>query len=472
MNWKKEIVVLDCGTGSGKSYFCIHILGDYAKQNKKKILYLCNRKALKQQVINDVEDLRLSGTIYVMTYQALQKVLQQGEEMPSYDYIVADECHYFTTDAIFNDYTDISYNYVMKQKEAVVLLISATAKSFFNYLISTKKVKRRNYYILDKDYSYVNKLYYYQSKELKSIIDDILENEPESKIVVFCNNGSRIIEMNTAYREAASYYCSKSTSDTRVKTICGWKDNEENNCITRYPDGRVTFDKRILFTTSVLDNGVDLKDRCIKHVFSEIVDVDTMIQSLGRKRELDENDTCTFYIREYQSKGIQWFINKIQRQLEPVKLYNSDYFKFCEKYKDGNNRDEIKQNDIFYNSFNKSKKGFARIRLNECKYRKYMQDFEMYSSMKELGHICYLEFLLPKQLVEKSEQIVVNVEQIDSFLVFLKSVEGKWLFDDDRKFIKQEFETIGLKLRYVGINTFNGALSDLYESYTWSCVKI
>ena len=29
--------------------------------------------------------------------------------------------------------------------------------------------------------------------------------------------------------------------------------------------------------------------------------------------------------------------------------------------------------------------------------------------------------------------------------------------------IKEEFETIGVKLRYTGINTFNGALTDLYK---------
>ncbi len=42
-NWKNEFVILDCGTGCGKSYFCIHVLGNYAKLQKKKILYLCNR---------------------------------------------------------------------------------------------------------------------------------------------------------------------------------------------------------------------------------------------------------------------------------------------------------------------------------------------------------------------------------------------------------------------------------------------
>ena len=42
--WKNEFIILDCGTGCGKSYFCLHILGNYIKRQHKKMLYLCNRR--------------------------------------------------------------------------------------------------------------------------------------------------------------------------------------------------------------------------------------------------------------------------------------------------------------------------------------------------------------------------------------------------------------------------------------------
>ena len=29
--WKNEYIALDAGTGCGKSYFCINVLGDYAQ---------------------------------------------------------------------------------------------------------------------------------------------------------------------------------------------------------------------------------------------------------------------------------------------------------------------------------------------------------------------------------------------------------------------------------------------------------
>jgi|GEM_PF-1083235 len=467
--WHNEFVILDCGTACGKTYFCIRRLGKYAATKKRRILYLCNRSKLRNQTYRQVRDEKLQATIYVTTYQAFQKKIQQGDKIPHYDYIIADECHYFTTDAGFNDYTDVAYNYVMKQKESVVVFVSATAKSFFKYLRDTSKVKKKNSYRLDKDYSYVSKLFYYQSEELPGIIDDILNNETDSKIIVFCNSGDRILEMSKIYGDKADYYCSRNTKKKRLRDLCGWKEDsngkviEEPTCIKNYADDLITFDKRILFTTSVLDNGVDLKDRKIKHIFTEIIDVDTMIQSLGRKRSLGKDDTCYFYIRLYQAKGLQGFINRINYHLEPVELYKSDYETFYKKYGDGKQREKLNKNKIFYNLF-KKKNIYGQIKVNECKFRKYSRDYDMFTSMKELGHKGYLEDILEESLTSNAEEMACNVEEMDKFILFLKSIEGKRLYVEDQQYIKEEFETIGLKLRYKGINTFNGALEDNYKN--------
>jgi len=462
--WNKEFIVFDGGTGSGKSYFCIHILGKYAKEHNKKILYLCNRRKLRKQVYNEVKRLGLQNIIYVISYQLLQKNIQKGHKYPFYDYIIADECHYFTTDAKFNEYTDISYDYLMNQRDSVVIWVSATAKVFFRWLEDKCKVKKRNIFRIDKDYSYVKKVYFYQKEELTTIIDDILENESESKIIVFCNSASRMYEMNKRYGDMANYYCSSSSMNKKLKEMCGIDETSKKikDCIIQYPDGRITFEKRILFTTTVLDNGVDLKDENIKHIFSEIFDPDSLIQSLGRKRNLNENDTCTFYIREFQPKAIQGFININNAQLEPVKLYKKDYDKFYREYGNGQKRQQLKNNRIFYSYF-AEKKSNSKPKINECRYRKYEQDNNVLSQMKKLGYIPILHNFLGCELAEKSEYITVDVKQIDMFMEYLKSIEGKRLYREDKERIKEEFESIGVKLRYIGINTFNGALDDIYK---------
>lgn len=462
--WNKEFIVFDGGTGSGKSYFCIHVLGKYAKKHGRKILYLCNRRKLRKQVYGDIKRLGLQNIIYVISYQLLQKNIQRGHKYPFYDYIIADECHYFTTDAKFNDYTDVSYNYLIDQKESVVIWISATAKVFFKWLVDKNKVKKANMFRIDKDYSYVRNLYFYQKEEIFAIIDDILQNESDSKIVVFCNSARRMYEMNRKYGDTANYYCSSSSSNKKLKEMCGIdeKTKKVKDCISAFPDGSITFEKRILFTTTVLDNGVDLKDEKIKHIFSEIFDADSMIQSLGRKRSLNDNDTCTFYIREFQPKAIQGFININNAQLEPVKLYKKDYSKFYQEYGNGKKRRQLKMNRIFYSYF-AEKKSNSKPEINECRYRKYEQDNNVLFQMKELGYIPVLKNFLGCELSAKSEYISVEVEQIDMFMEYLKSIEGKRLYREDKERIKEEFESIGLKLRYIGINTFNGALDDVYK---------
>ena len=81
----------------------------------------------------------------------------------------------------------------------------------------------------------------------------------------------------------------------------------------------------------------------------------------------------------------------------------------------------------------------------------------------QLGYIPILHNFLGRELAEKSEYIAVDIKQIDLFMEYLKSIEGKRLYKEDRGRIKEEFETIGVKLRYTGINTFNGALDDNYK---------
>lgn len=464
--WNNEYVALDCGTGCGKTYFILNKLGLYAEKQGKSILYLCNRNKLKRQMFHDMRASKIKS-IWIESYQNLQNTIKNGGTIPHYDYIVADECHYFTTDALFNNYTDISYNYLMNRKDSTVIFLSATAKTFFKLLLDKEKLKKENLYNVEKDYSYVKDLYYYQADELSTIINNILENEPESKLVVFCNSADRMFEMYSTYGDKANYLCSNSkTTPMKLKEICGYNPETKkvNDCIKHYPDGRISFDKRILFTTKVLDNGVDLKDKQLKHIITELFDVDCMIQSLGRKRNdsTDPEDTCTFYIREYQKKGIQGILNRNNYQFEPVQLYKTDYQQFYEQYGHDKKRDRIKTNKIFYPLFTENNI-IGNLKVNECRYNKYEQDNNILNAMVELGYIPIINSLLGHQLSEKSKYIEVDVEQIDLFLEYLKSIEGKYLYSVDRKIIKSEFETIGVQLRYTGINTFNGALDDIYK---------
>ena len=46
-----EHIILDCATGSGKTYFVLNVLGNWCKSNNKKILYLCIEPNSKERLM-------------------------------------------------------------------------------------------------------------------------------------------------------------------------------------------------------------------------------------------------------------------------------------------------------------------------------------------------------------------------------------------------------------------------------------
>lgn len=459
-SWKDTRIILDGGTGSGKTYFVLNKIGKYAKECNCKILYLCNRSKLRDQTYGDIKKLKLQDTVIVMTYQSLQNRIKHKDTFPHYDYIIADECHYFTNDALFNEYTDLSYKYLKHQSKNVVIYISATAKVFFHWMKQKEIVTQEHYFSIPKDYSYVDKVYFYDKKYLIPQIDKILEEEKDSKIIVFCNSITRMLELYKKYENQADYAASQNA--VKVKDICNEK------CVYEHKDGTVTFDKRILVTTKVLDNGINIKDKKVKHIFSEILDADSAIQALGRKRRTSEDDTCTFYLKNYSGQAIQGLINANEYQLKPVMTYRIKYDEFLNKY--GQNRKRIRNNKIFYTKFSNDKDK-NNIAFNEMRLNKYLMDNTILGDMKEGSYKSVMIGLIGYSLADKVEELEINIEEKDGFLEYLKSIEGKWLYSAERKEVVKRFEDIGVKLRRQGINTLNGALQDFYENRYKCCFR-
>ena len=78
-------------------------------------------------------------------------------------------------------------------------------------------------------------------------------------------------------------------------------------------DGKLQ--KQILFATIALYNGINIKDRSLKHIFIESWVPGRMIQMQGRKRPLDTEDTCTVYYRSPQCETGDTFEKKDRQQL-------------------------------------------------------------------------------------------------------------------------------------------------------------
>lgn len=296
-NWTEGLYLVDAPCGTGKSYFVFHTLYPFAKENNKKLIVFSNRNALKRQ-----QELQAEGTdIELITYQKLEynqylngdwnvrrSVPDLMQELEGYDYIVLDEAHYLFQDARFNRNTEVILSMIERYRlSKVIIMLSATPdllKSYFGDRI-------KETYEAEADYSYIQKAYCYTSKDAAyKILDSIPQNE---KAVFFGDSRERLKELHRRYSDSA-YLCS---------------DNETTSDVFEQITSTERFACRFLFTTKVLDNGVNLTDRTIKHIIIEQTDLIDFIQCLGRKRVQDEED------KEEILEGVDDAVSTLERMI-------------------------------------------------------------------------------------------------------------------------------------------------------------
>ena len=170
MNWKiNELYIISAQTGSGKNSFIFdRLLPRLIEENPNRpnlILLLSNRIATSRQskfdiakkLVSYIQDDRYIkmiknlytsngvdeccvnfGVITVSTYQQTferQLLESEGVKKNSFRYIVCDECHFFTSDGIFNVLTRKILEYIVEHgNKSVRIYMSATPDVAYTYL--------------------------------------------------------------------------------------------------------------------------------------------------------------------------------------------------------------------------------------------------------------------------------------------------------------------------------------------------
>ena len=222
-------------------------------------------------------------------------------EWKNYRYIVLDEIQHVNDDAEFIENTDLLYDAILKaRKFATVIAMTATPGNLFTTWLADGLLMRNRYYRLSKKMSHFTKAYVY-SRDCEMV--NILENLPaEEKALVFMESHKELERMKARFGDCAAYYCSSNNAKGKMDKL--------DDCLK---DGKLQ--KQILFATMALYNGINIKDRSLKHIFIESWVPSRMIQMQGRKRPLDAEDTCTVYYRSPQSEMGETFEKKERRQL-------------------------------------------------------------------------------------------------------------------------------------------------------------
>lgn len=326
-------VIIDSGTGTGKTTF-IKNLTDY------KLLYLCNRKALEEQFLEDSEN------IEVMLYQKLESYIisamlgnkfKLGVDFYSsmdnfikyfeqFDFIILDEAHYFVTDISFNTKVRYSLNFLFKTLEhSKKILMTATSYEI-------KELKCFNIekeYHIDTDYSRV--YFLEESKEKLLAHFSYILKKPDfenERYIIFCKNKrdyNSIIEKldkeyNVDIRKDSIFLSSEKVNNNK-------KEKQEFDNIVQKRE----FSCKYLFTTKLLDNGISLNynfsdGTCLRRVFIFDDEISTIIQEIGRIRRPKEEALIVYFKRVTK--------NCINRQLEKDKKELFMMFDF-EDQKDG-----------------------------------------------------------------------------------------------------------------------------------------
>ena len=341
-NWH-GIVVFDAGTNSGKTYFILKVLLPWAHEQHKRILFLCNRDALRNQIESDVcrlgcversnwvykDDLgaevletdsqnKYEHTIYVETYQGLETFLQNAPDaaktyLRTFDYIVSDEYHYMVTDASFNDHVDASYEAIKELwATKTCIFMSATARPFFDYWERQGLIPEGQHYRLPMDYQFVSSVkFFYNGDDELDIIRRVKEGE---KILVFVETIAKLRKMRDRLKaeeiEDVVCLCSKYRPEAR-------EFDKLDNVLKD-----ATLLHQVTLTTSTLYNGVDIKDPALKYIVSELWNPIANAQILGRKRPLDAEDTCTAYFQHYPIDRLENEVERLEKyQLAPARAY-------------------------------------------------------------------------------------------------------------------------------------------------------
>lgn len=120
-----------------------------------------------------------------------------------------------------------------------------------------------------------------------------------------------------------------------------------------------------------------------------------------------------------------------------------------------------RENKIFYCDF-----GSEELKVNEMALQKYRIDYSTTQEMKESSYEQVLFERLGSELAGKRAELNIYAQDHDIFLNYLNEIEGKKLFKEQQKELKNRFKDIlGLHDRTMGINTLNGKLQDCQYQY-------
>lgn len=379
--WRRGAVVkITAPTGSGKSYFILHTLLAYAIENELKILYLVNRKILKEQLESELKyniqyelrdelkdkfrrEVRILDYIKIETYQNIEKYLKAGTMIKAKDYyyVVYDECHYFYSDSLFNTTTELSYDFLRKTfYGSVEIFMSATMKYMQKKIdereaVSTKSLEnvgvvnvneafenasssKEDFYnfTVPINYDYVKLHIFEDDNNLLDIVTQSRSKKKKWLIFVDHIPRGKELEKKLITQSTAGY----SKEDIVFIDARYEQDADASRAVEELSCDKM-IKKSVIITTAVMDNGISFHDGELRNIVIMADTEEEFIQMLGRKRRDGKNinlfickrDSNYFLRRKRNVEGALAFYNRYRNDIDGMywKLWDRQYLSEAEK---------------------------------------------------------------------------------------------------------------------------------------------
>lgn len=403
-HWGNGRVLLDMGTGRGKNEFIIKKLVSWRVDEMLKnttigrVLCLCPLNTLHAEMIQrrteaaiaevNGEPMEIAMTndafyenmLEVRTYQNIETKYRNDpaslkKYLAGFKYIVADECHYFTDFSSYGMNTYLSLEVLQKaEADHVVIYMSATGEETYKLLEETSKTPEDRIYKLPQDYQHIKQKYFYSRENLVMMLKSLPEDK---KAVIFVSSGEDLLKMREIFGDTAAYYCSENNPKY------GKMFNKLTDCIKDRE-----LQKRYLFTTKAFGIGTEIKDRTVKHLYIDQWKPTDIIQSTGRKRSLDVDDTCTVYFRDYDA---DWYYGDLKKfkaivieELKPAVAYLAGAEAF-EVFRNSGTPDSI-NNKIRKCKIMEFDDAKGEYRVNPLGVRQLKRELELLNEMLETSY--------------------------------------------------------------------------------------
>ena len=378
--WTPEIpVIILSGTDTGKSYFVKNSMYEVAKEENEKILMLIHKINCVRQFQIEIEQQNKQKTIEVDTYQKIQAAELHNREydLRFFKYVVSDEFHYFLGDANYNNATDVSFEKIMSMENSVKVFMSATGEDVVHYIRNHAHVEPL-VYKLDLPKPPIGHLsFYYSDNSLSDFAKAIIESG--YKGIFFINSARKAYQLYQEFQKNAVFNCGKQhklhekVDEQKIEEIL---KNEK-------------FEESILISTACMDAGVNLIDPQLRYIITDITDVGSLVQCIGRKRSKSEEDIVDVFIKAVDNSLLGRRKGRIKQSLamaDYLRSHNTD--EFLVKYPR-----QFDPTGIVYDARVPGSTDFSTKRVNGLMYEKRQIDIEVIDEMIAFGNYGYSKFM-------------------------------------------------------------------------------